>query len=189
MAEARGDLGARRVSTKTGATTTKGTRLRARRGLRPLSLQQPRHAPGAFTRASRPWLVGGKQPRGGSGFACRQAATPDQLPAMTRPTSPLALRSFAGRAARPFGRRPGVAGELYLKDIGKMRLLSAREEVDLAQRIRARRPCRQDQDGRVQPAPRGVDRQGLPQPGPAISRSHPRGHAGSRPRGREVRLA
>ena len=53
---------------------------------------------------------------------------------------------------------------------------------------RARRPRRQAEDGRVQPAPRRLDRQELPQPGPAVPRPDPGGHARARPGGREVRL-
>ena len=53
---------------------------------------------------------------------------------------------------------------------------------------RARRPRREAEDGRVQPAARRLDREELPQPGPAVPRPDPGGHARSRPRGGEVRL-
>ncbi|CAA9516731.1 MAG: RNA polymerase sigma factor RpoD, partial [uncultured Solirubrobacteraceae bacterium] len=54
---------------------------------------------------------------------------------------------------------------------------------------RARRPRRQAEDGRVQPAPRRLDRQELPQPGAAVPGPHPGGNARPRPRGGEVRLS
>ncbi|CAA9521624.1 MAG: RNA polymerase sigma factor RpoD, partial [uncultured Solirubrobacteraceae bacterium] len=53
---------------------------------------------------------------------------------------------------------------------------------------RARRHGRQAAHGRGQPAPRRVDRQGLPRPWPDLPRSHPGGLARPHPRGREVRL-
>ncbi len=78
--------------------------------------------------------------------------------------------------------------QLFLKDIGKVRLLTAQEEVDLAKRIE--RGCfrRQAEDGRVEPAARRLDREELPQPGAAVPRPDPGGHDRSRPRGGEVRL-
>ena len=53
---------------------------------------------------------------------------------------------------------------------------------------RARRPRRQAEDGRVQPAPGRLDRQELPQPGPAVPGPDPGGDARPGPRGGEVRL-
>ena len=53
---------------------------------------------------------------------------------------------------------------------------------------RARRPPREAGDGRGEPPPRRLDRQALPQPGPAVPRPDPGGHDRARPRGREVRL-
>ena len=53
---------------------------------------------------------------------------------------------------------------------------------------RARRPSREAGDDRGEPAPRRLDREALPQPGPALPRSDPGGHDRPRPRRREVRL-
>src|SRR5215208_5247203 len=47
---------------------------------------------------------------------------------------------------------------------------------------RARRPRREAEDGRVEPAPGRLDRQELPQPGPALPRPDPGGHARPGPR-------
>ena len=52
---------------------------------------------------------------------------------------------------------------------------------------RARRAPREAGDGRGQPAPRRLDRQEVPQPGPAVPRSDPGGDDRARARGREVR--
>ena len=54
---------------------------------------------------------------------------------------------------------------------------------------RARRPSREAGDGRGEPAPRRLDRQALPQPGPAVPRPDPGGDDRPRARRREVRLA
>ena len=78
--------------------------------------------------------------------------------------------------------------QLFLKDIGKVRLLTAQEEVDLAKRIERGRARREAEDGRVQPAAGRLDREELPQPGAAVSGPDPGGHDRSRPRGGEVRL-
>ena len=53
---------------------------------------------------------------------------------------------------------------------------------------RGGRPPGQAEDGREQPAPRGVDREELPQPGPRLPRPDPGGHARAGARRREVRL-
>ena len=54
---------------------------------------------------------------------------------------------------------------------------------------RARRRRREGADDPVEPATGRLDREELPQPGPAVPRSHPGGHARPHPRRREVRLA
>ena len=53
---------------------------------------------------------------------------------------------------------------------------------------RARRPPREAADGRGEPPPRRLDREELPQPGPALPRPDPGGDDRARPRGGEVRL-
>ena len=92
----------------------------------------------------------------------------------TRRKAPLDLR--------PEGTTDGL--QLFLKGIGKVRLLTAQEEVDLAKRIWRGRLRRQAEDGRVQPAPRRFDREELPQPGTAVPRPDPGGDWGwsGRPR-------
>ncbi len=54
---------------------------------------------------------------------------------------------------------------------------------------RARRRHGEVRDDPGEPPPGRLDREELPQPGPPVPRSHPGGHAGPDPRGREVRLA
>src|SRR5438876_11905526 len=54
---------------------------------------------------------------------------------------------------------------------------------------RARRHGREADDDPVEPAPRRLDREELPQPGPSVPRPDPRRHPRADPRGREVRLA
>ena len=53
---------------------------------------------------------------------------------------------------------------------------------------RARRPRREGEDGRVEPPPGRLDREELPQPGPAVPRPDPGGDARTGPRRGEVRL-
>ena len=53
---------------------------------------------------------------------------------------------------------------------------------------RARRPSREAADGGREPAARRLDREELPQPGPALSRPDPGGNDRAGARGREVRL-
>ena len=54
---------------------------------------------------------------------------------------------------------------------------------------RARRPAREAADDPGEPPFGRLDREELPQPGPAVPRPDPGGHAGADPRRREVRLA
>src|SRR5918911_1243706 len=54
---------------------------------------------------------------------------------------------------------------------------------------RERRPGREAADDPVEPAPRRLDREELPQPGPPLPRPDPGGDARPDPRGREIRLA
>ena len=67
-------------------------------------------------------------------------------------------------------------------------LLTGRPGGRAREAHRARRPPRQAGDGRGQPAPRRLDREELPQPGPAVPRPDPGGDDRPRARGREVRL-
>ena len=55
---------------------------------------------------------------------------------------------------------------LFLREIGRIKLLTAAQEVELAKRIERGDHRRQAAHGRGQPAPRRLDRQELPQPGP-----------------------
>jgi DNA-directed RNA polymerase sigma subunit (sigma70/sigma32) len=78
--------------------------------------------------------------------------------------------------------------QLFLRDIGKVRLLSAPEEVDLAKRI-----GRGDLDAKQKMVESNlrlvVSIAKKPQPGAAVSRSDPGGHDRFGPRGGEVRLS
>ena len=79
--------------------------------------------------------------------------------------------------------------QLFLREAGRHHLLTAAQEVELAKKIErgdARREAAHDPG---EPAPRRLDREELPQPGPAVPRPDPGGHARPDPRGREVRLA
>jgi len=53
--------------------------------------------------------------------------------------------------------------QLFLKDVGKVDLLTAAQEVELAKLHRARRPLREAGDGRGEPSPRRLDCEALPQ--------------------------
>ena len=69
-----------------------------------------------------------------------------------------------------------------------MPLLTAAQEVELVEAHRARRPHGEAADGRGEPPPRRLDREELPQPGPAVPRPDPGGDDRARAGGREVRL-
>ena len=81
-------------------------------------------------------------------------------------------------------RRPVAAVEqttdslqLFLKDIGRVPLLTAADEVrSRSASSSATRPPSSRWSS--QPAPRGLDRQGLPGPRPAVPRPHPGGDLG-----------
>ncbi|CAA9484284.1 MAG: RNA polymerase sigma factor RpoD, partial [uncultured Solirubrobacteraceae bacterium] len=92
------------------------------------------------------------------------------------------------RAGRPDGRaepRPAAA----VPAVDRPPAAADRRARDRAgQAHRARRPDRQAGDGGGQPAPGGLDRQGLHGPRAVAARPHPGGLAGPDPRGREVRL-
>ena len=106
-----------------------------------------------------------REPADGKRGRKRKAATLDLKPDMT--TDSL--------AAVPQGHRQGPPADRPGR--GRPR-----------QAHRARRPRREAEDGRVQPPPGRLDRQELPQPGPAVPRPDPGGHARPRPRRGEVRL-
>ena len=53
---------------------------------------------------------------------------------------------------------------LYLREIGKVPLLTADQEVYAREADRARRHGREDADDRGEPPPRRLDREGLPRP-------------------------
>ena len=87
--------------------------------------------------------------------------------------------------------RRGPAVDLlrtYVRQIGNGALLTAEQERELARRKDDRRQLGQAPPGRVQPAPRDLDRQGLPGLRHAAARPHPGGQPRPHPRRREVRL-
>ena len=77
---------------------------------------------------------------------------------------------------------------LYLRSIGRVELLTAEPGDRAGQADRARRHDRQAADGRGEPPPRRLDRQGLPGPRPQLPRPDPGGLARADPGGGEVRL-
>ena len=79
--------------------------------------------------------------------------------------------------------------QLFLREAGRHPLLTAAQEVSLAKRIERGDGAGQAADDPVEPAPRRLDREELPEPGPAVPRPDPGGHARADPRRREVRLA
>jgi RNA polymerase primary sigma factor len=96
------------------------------------------------------------------------------------------------RSKAPLNLKPDMttdALQLFLKDIGKARLLTAQEEVRLAKRI-----WRGDQDAKARMVESnlrlvgGVDREELPQPGAAVSGPDPGRHDRFGACGGEVRL-
>ncbi len=79
--------------------------------------------------------------------------------------------------------------QLFLREAGRHALLTAAQEVELSKRIERGDLRREAADDPVQPAPRGLDREELPQPGPAVPRSDPGRDPRPDPGRREVRLA
>ena len=79
--------------------------------------------------------------------------------------------------------------QLFLKDVGKVEPADRCAGGRAREAHRARRPSREAGDGRGEPAPRRLDREALPQPGPAVPRPDPGGDDRPRARRREVRLA
>ena len=77
----------------------------------------------------------------------------------------------------------------FLDGIAKTPLLTRRRGGRTGEAHRARRPPRQGPHDASQPAAGRLDRQALPQPGPAVPGSHPGGHHRPGARGREVRLS
>ena len=65
---------------------------------------------------------------------------------------------------------------LYLREIGKVPLLTADQEVYLAKRIERGDMGGEDADDRGEPPPRRLDREGLPGPWPLVPRSDPGRH-------------
>ena len=62
---------------------------------------------------------------------------------------------------------------LYLREIGKVPLLTADQEVSLAKRIERGDMAREDADDRGEPPPRRLDREGLPRARPQLPRPDP----------------
>ena len=76
---------------------------------------------------------------------------------------------------------------LYLREIGKVPLLTADQEVSLAKRIERGDDAREAAHDRGEPAARRLDREGLPRARAHVPRPDPGGVARPHPRGREVR--
>ena len=79
--------------------------------------------------------------------------------------------------------------QLFLRDVRRHPLLTARGGGRARQAHRARRPRGQGADGQLEPAPGGLAREEVPGPRAAAARPDPGGHPRADPRGREVRLA
>ena len=79
--------------------------------------------------------------------------------------------------------------QLFMAEIGRYPLLTAAEEVELAQRIERGDPEAKDADDQLEPAPRRLDRAELPGPRADLARPDPGRDHRADPRGREVRLA
>ena len=77
---------------------------------------------------------------------------------------------------------------LYLREIGKVPLLTADQEVYLAKRIERGDMAAKTADDRGEPPARRLDREELPRARPLVPRPDPGGLARPDPRGREVRL-
>ena len=77
----------------------------------------------------------------------------------------------------------------FLNEVARHRLLTAKEEVELAKRIERGDQRGQGPHDQLEPAPGRLDRQALPGAAICAAGPDPGGHPGPDPRGREVRLA
>ena len=77
---------------------------------------------------------------------------------------------------------------MYLREIGKVPLLTAEQEVSLAKRMERGDMAAKNEAHPGQPAPGRVHRAAVRQPRAHAARPHPGGQPGPDPRGREVRL-
>ena len=145
----------------------------------------PRGGRGDQGAGARPARPPGRERRGRR-LADGQAAAVRPTASRQPPTAQPAARQEAGD--RPHRRaQPRLAAAVPALD--RPRGPAHRRRGGLAgQAHRARRHGRQAADGRGQPAPGRVDRQGLPGPRALVPRPDPGGLARPDPRGREVRL-
>ena len=102
-----------------------------------------------------------------------------------------------GRAAEPgptyaideLSHMTGDTLQLFLRDVRRHPLLTAKDEVELAKRIEQRRPRGEGAHGQLEPPPGGLAREEVPGARAVPARPDPGGDPRPDPRGREVRLA
>ena len=170
------------------------------RPTRAISTRRRRRPPGGATRRRRPWPAWSARRRSATGPAVgrRPAHRPRRLRPAAAPTRSGMYLKEIGKVPLLTGRRGGHPGPLRRGRAARAaaRLARAgrgrRRPTPSGQRRRpaagARGAGGQAHPRRGQPAPGGVDRQAVPQPGHGVPRPHPGGQPRPDAGGRQVRL-